>query len=181
LIKKTIMDKAGQVKMLVMDVDGVLTDGRIIIGSGSEEFKFFNVLDGEGAVLARIAGLKMALISGRFSRATERRAQELFINDVYQGISKKEEPYEELLKKYGLNDAEVAYIGDDILDLSVMRRVGLAATVPNACKEVKKSADYITHLSGGHGAVREVIELILKSQGKWEKTLEIRSKGQSYV
>lgn len=179
MIKKTIMDKARQIKMLVMDVDGVLTDGRIIVGSGSEEFKFFNVLDGEGVVLARSAGLKIALISGRFSRATERRAQELFIDDVYQGISKKEEPYEELLKKYGLNDAEVAYIGDDLLDLSVMRRVGFAASVPNACEEVRKSAVYVTRLSGGQGAVREVIELILKSQGKWEKILEMREIGQS--
>lgn len=162
-----------------MDVDGVLTDGSIIIGSNDEEFKFFNVLDGEGVVLARSAGLKIALISGRFSRATEKRAQELSIGDVYQGVSKKEEPYEELLKKYGLNDMEVAYLGDDLLDLSIMRRVGFAASVPNACKEVKESAAYITHLSGGQGAVREIIELILKSQGKWEKVLEMRSKGQS--
>lgn len=178
-MEKTIVDKAKQIKMLVMDVDGVLTDGRIIIGSGNEEFKFFNVLDGEGITLAISAGLKIALISGRFSGATERRAQELLIDDVYQGISKKEEPYEELLKKYGLSDAEVAYLGDDLLDLSVMSRVGLAVSVPNACKETKKSAAYVTHLPGGHGAVREVIELILKSQGKWEKILKMRLTGQS--
>ncbi len=176
---KKIIDKARQIKMLVMDVDGVLTDGRIVIGSNNEEFKFFNVLDGEGMVLARSAGLKTALISGRFSRATEKRAQELCIDDVYQGVSKKEEPYKELLKKYGLNDMEVAYIGDDILDLSIMRRAGFAASVPNACKEVKKKATYVTHLSGGQGAVREIIELILKSQGKWKKILEMRSMGQS--
>lgn len=178
-MEKTIIDKARQIKMLVMDVDGVLTDGRIIIGSGNEEFKFFNVLDGEGIALARSAGLKIALISGRFSGATERRAQELSIDDVYQGIIKKEDPYEELLKKYALSDAEVAYIGDDLLDLSVMRRVGLAASVPNACEETKKSAAYVTHLPGGHGAAREVIELILKSQGKWEKILKMRSAGQN--
>ncbi|MBT9146619.1 MAG: 3-deoxy-D-manno-octulosonate 8-phosphate phosphatase KdsC [Syntrophomonadaceae bacterium] len=177
-MRKKIIDRVRQIKILVMDVDGVLTDGRIIIGSGNEEFKFFNVLDGEGVVLAKSAGLKIALISGRFSGATERRAQELSIDDVYQGVSKKEESYEELLKKYGLSDAEVAYIGDDLLDLSIMRRVGFAASVPNACKEVKKSAAYVTHLSGGQGAVREIIELILKSQGKWEKILEMRSMGR---
>ncbi len=178
-MEKTIIDKARQVKMLAMDVDGVLTDGRIIIGNGDGEFKSFNVLDGEGIVLARSAGLKIALISGRFSRATEKRAQELFIDDVYQGVNKKEEAYEELLKKYELTDAKVAYIGDDLLDLSIMKRVGLAVSVPNACEEIKKSAVYVTCFPGGHGAVREIVEFILKSQGKWEKILKMRLEGQS--
>ena len=155
--------------MFIMDVDGVLTDGRIILGNRDEEFKFFNVQDGTGITLAHRAGLKTAIISARKSEVTERRAKELGMNDVYQVENSKEEAYENILRNYGLKDDEVAYLGDDLHDLPVLRRVGLAVSVPNGRDEVKEITHCTTKAAGGQGAAREVIELILKSQGKWEE------------
>ena len=162
-------DRAKKIKMFITDVDGVLTDGRIILGSRGEEFKFFHVQDGVGIILAHRAGLKTAIISARKSEVTERRARELGINDVYQVRDGKEGAYEKILKDYGLNDDEVAYVGDDLHDLPVLRRVGLAVSVANGRDEVKEVVHYTTEMAGGQGAVREIIEFILKSQGKWEE------------
>ncbi len=165
----SLEDRAGKIKMLVMDVDGVLTDGRIVLGSRGEEFKFFHVQDGVGINLAHRAGLKTAIISARKSGATERRARELGMHDVYQVEDGKEGAYEKILQDYGLKDEEVAYIGDDFHDLPLLNRVGLAVSVPNGRDEVKEIAHYTTKAAGGQGAVREVVEAILKSQGKWEE------------
>lgn len=155
--------------MFIMDVDGVLTDGRIVLGSQGEEFKFFYVQDGVGIILAHRAGLKTAIISARKSEVTERRARELGMNDVYQVEDGKEEAYERILQDYRLQDEEVAYIGDDLHDLPLLKRAGLAVSVPNGRDEVKEITHWTTKAAGGQGAVREAIEVILKSQGKWEE------------
>jgi len=162
-------DRARKVKMLVMDVDGVLTDGRIVLGCHGEELKFFHVQDGVGINLAHRAGLKTAIISARKSKVTERRAKELKVDDVYQVEDGKEGAYKKILQDYGLKDEEVAYIGDDFHDLPLLSRVGLAVSVPNGRDEVKEIVHYTTKAAGGQGAVREVVEVILKSQGKWEE------------
>ena len=160
--------RAKKIKLLIMDVDGVLTDGKIIIGSSGEEFKHFHVLDGAGIHLALKAGLKIAIISGRKSAATRIRAGELGISELWQVESKKEKVYEKLLKKYNLVDSEIAYIGDDVFDIEIMKRAGLAIAVSNAVDEVKLTAHYITKKAGGYGAVREVIDFILRA---WKKRI----------
>ena len=164
-----LQDKAKKIKMFIMDVDGVLTDGRIVLGNGGEELKFFHVLDGVGISLAHRAGLRTAIISARRSSVTSLRARELGIEIVYQVVNDKREAYEEILTKYHLQDEEVAYIGDDLHDLPVLKRVGLALSVANGREETREIADYVTKVAGGHGAVREAVEIILKAQGKWEE------------
>ncbi len=156
------------IKLMVIDVDGVLTDGRIFCTDGGEEMKVFHVKDGSGIVYWHRAGLKSAIISGRTSRAVEHRARELGISDVYQGAQRKLDVYEKIIEKHGLRDEEVCYVGDDLIDLPVLRRVGFSVAVPNSPEEVLSAADYVTKAPGGGGAVREVVEKVLKSQGKWE-------------
>lgn len=164
-----IEDRAKKIKMFIMDVDGVLTDGRIVLGNQGEEFKFFHVQDGVGITFAHRAGLKTAIISARKSEVTERRARELGVNALCQVEDGKAKAYERILKDYGLKEEEVAYIGDDFHDLPLLKRVGLAVSVPNGRDEVKAITHWTTKAAGGQGAVREVIEVILKSQGKWEE------------
>ena len=161
-----------KVKMLILDADGVLTDGRIIWTSSAEEMKFFNVQDGVGIVLAQRAGLKVAIISARKSKVTEIRAKELKIAEVYQTTESKLVAYKRLKDKYKLADEEVAYIGDDLHDLPVLRRVGFAVATANAQEEVKQVSHYTTKKNGGNGAVREVINMILKAKGLWDKAVE---------
>ncbi|MCK5595093.1 HAD hydrolase family protein [bacterium] len=161
-----------KVKMLIIDVDGVLTDGRIVWIDSAEEIKFFNVQDGVGIVLAQRVGLKVAIISARKSKVTEIRAKELRIEDVYQSTESKLVAYEKLIDKYKLADEEVAYIGDDLHDLPVFRRVGFAAAVANAQEEAKQVSHYVTEKNGGEGAVREVVNMILKAKGLWDKAVE---------
>lgn len=163
-MSQAIWERAKRIKMVIMDVDGVVTDGRIILGSRGEELKNFYVQDGEGISLAREKGLILALISGRKSRVVERRAKELKIKEVYQNVSEKIEVYGKLLGKYGLRDEEVAYIGDDLGDIPPLRKAGLAFSPTNGVKEVKKIAHYVTRASGGRGAVREAIDIILKAK-----------------
>lgn len=152
--------------MLILDVDGVLTDGKIIISSGGEETKNFSVYDGVGINLGRKQGLKFAVITARKSGATSLRAAELGIDDVFQVEGEKLPAYESLLKKHGLRDFEAAYMGDDIHDAAIMGRAGLAAAPPGAKPPAAFCAHYITKARGGEGAVREVVDLILKSKGK---------------
>ena len=166
--KKFPSDRGKEIKLLVTDVDGVLTDGRIILGSEGEEFKNFSVLDGTGIRLAMRAGLKIAIISARKSKVTRIRAKELGISEVWQVDGGKEKIYEKLRGKYNVTHSEIAYIGDDVFDIGIMKRVGLAIAVSNALDEVKRVAHYITSKAGGYGAVREVIDYILKSQKKRE-------------
>ena len=161
-----------KIKMLILDVDGVLTDGRIIWTDSAEEIKFFNVQDGVGIVLAQRVGLKVAIISARKSKVTEIRAKELKITDCYQVTESKLIAYKDLIGKYELTDEEVAYVGDDLHDLPVFRRVGFAVAVANAQEEAKQVAHYITEKNGGEGAVREVVNMILKAKGLWDKAVE---------
>ncbi|MCK4437153.1 HAD hydrolase family protein [bacterium] len=166
-----VENKARKIKMLIMDVDGVLTDGRIVLGGQGEELKFFHVLDGVGISLAHRAGLGTAIISARRSSVTSLRARELGIETVYQVDGDKGGAYEKILDKYHLRDEEVAYIGDDLHDLPILKRVGLSMSVANGRKEAKEIANYVTKLGGGQGAVREAVEIILKAQGKWEEAI----------
>jgi 3-deoxy-D-manno-octulosonate 8-phosphate phosphatase (KDO 8-P phosphatase) len=169
-----IAARAKKIRVLLMDVDGVLTDGRIWLLSRRDgtasEIKGFSAYDGAGLKLARAAGLRTGLITGRESSAVSQRARECEIEFVYQGRATKLAAYEEILRATGASDAETAYIGDDLPDLPLLQRVGFAAAVANAAPEVKRAAHYVTAHSGGDGAVREVIELIVKAQGKWIET-----------
>jgi len=167
----TLVARAKKIRVLLMDVDGVLTDGRIWLLSRRDgtasEIKGFSAYDGAGLKLARAAGLRTGLITGRESSAVSQRARECEIEFVYQHRATKLGALEEILQATGVSPQEVAYVGDDLPDLPVMQRVGLAAAVANAVPEVKRAAHFLTKRAGGEGAVREVIELIVKAQGKW--------------
>ncbi len=154
-----------------MDVDGVLTDGKLHFTSDGQEFKTFDVQDGHGIAMAQRAGLLIGFVSGRPSKATERRAADLGVTIVLQKPANKMEMVEQIKREHGLKDEEICFIGDELVDLPVLRRVGLAVAVPNAMQEVKEVAHYVTSHSGGDGAVREVIEMILKAQGSWTKVI----------
>lgn len=160
-----------KVKMVVFDVDGVLTDGKIMIDSVGIETKNFNVQDGSGIKYLLRSGIKVAFITGRQSVAVALRARELGVEDVYQGAKEKLEPYTKLIQKHALHDDEVCYVGDDLPDIPVMRRVGVPVAVANCRPEVKNEAVYVTKAEGGSGAAREVAEKILKDQGKWDTIL----------
>jgi 3-deoxy-D-manno-octulosonate 8-phosphate phosphatase (KDO 8-P phosphatase) len=168
----TLLERARKTRLLIMDVDGVLTDGRIIQDGHGHELKVFDVKDGHGIVMAHRAKLRTALISGRESETITRRAEELGIELVFQKIWNKLEVYEKILVDTELTHDEVAYIGDDLIDIPLLRRVGLAVAVADAVDEVKASAHLITQRPGGQGAVREVIELILRAQGHWDSLIE---------
>lgn len=148
-------------QLLILDVDGVLTGGEIILGSEGMELKHFHTRDGLGIAMAHRAGLKVAFITGRVSQAVVTRAGELGIQDLFQGNFDKIEAYESLLKKHQLSDEQVAFVGDDLVDLPVLQRVGLKIAVANASGELKVLADYVTLAGGGRGAVREVVDLLL--------------------
>lgn len=156
-----------QIKLLILDVDGVLTNGTLWYSERGEEVKPFNVKDGYGIKALQRASIKVAIITGRKSGALEQRAKGLKIDYVYQGIENKLVPYEEILKKEGLTDKHIAYMGDDIPDIPVLRRVAVAATPADGVDEVKSVAHFISQKHGGDGAVRELAEAILKAQNKW--------------
>ena len=163
--KTSVPTKAKNIKLLLLDVDGVLTDGRIILDNKGNELKAFHVRDGHGIKLAQKTGIVIGIITGRKSEVVNIRARELGITEVHQGAHEKIVVYDQILKKYGFRDAEVAYMGDDVVDLSIFQRVGLAATVADADPAVKPFVDLVTRASGGRGAVRELINLLLKKQG----------------
>jgi 3-deoxy-D-manno-octulosonate 8-phosphate phosphatase (KDO 8-P phosphatase) len=162
----TIHSKAKKIKLLLLDVDGVLTDGRIILDNQGNELKAFHVRDGHGIKMAQRAGIIVGIITGRQSEVVNIRARELGITEIYQGRHEKIAVYDSILKKYGLNDDAVAYIGDDVVDLDIFKRAGLAVTVADADSSVKPHVDMVTKTAGGRGAVREFINLILNQQGK---------------
>jgi 3-deoxy-D-manno-octulosonate 8-phosphate phosphatase (KDO 8-P phosphatase) len=155
-----------------MDVDGVLTDGTVLINSDGSEGKNFSIVDGHGIKLWHRSGFKTAIISGRGSGATTVRAEQLSINYLQQGCKKKLPAFELLLEEAKLSAEEVIYIGDDLLDLPLVRRAGFGVAVANAVDELKAGADYVTKKSGGTGAVREVVEIVLKAIGKWDELME---------
>ena len=158
--------------MIISDIDGVWTDGSFYKGTDGKEFKKFNVNDGVGVAMAKAAGYKIALISGRYSPATEYRAKELNIEDVYNGGLNKIIAYEELKIKYNLIDSEIAYVGDDLIDIPVMEKVGAPIAVANAITSVKKISIYITKTSGGYGAFRESVSWIIDQQGRTNDILK---------
>ncbi len=172
-IKAELTEKARKIKILLLDVDGVLTDGRIIYDSSGRDMKFFDVHDGLGVYCLKKAGIKTILITAKGSRAISPRARDMQVEGVYENISPKTAALEKILKKYKVNPAEICFVGDDLVDLCLIKRVGLPIAVFNAAPEIKQSASYITLRHGGRGAVREVSELILKAQGRWEEIVGV--------
>ncbi len=166
-----IKKRAEQIKVLAFDVDGVLTNGGIILGNGGLEMKRFCVQDGMGITLAREAGIRSAIITGRKSEAVSRRAEELHIDLVYQGSRDKLTALELLLEEANVKEHEIAYMGDDLLDLCLLRRVGLAFAPANARPEVRQAVHLTTQTEGGKGAVREMVEIILRLQNIWDEVL----------
>lgn len=171
-IPPEVVQRAAKVSVLVLDVDGVLTDGRIVYAEHGDELKFFDVQDGTALVFWKRAGLRSAVITARKSRMVRRRAKELRVDCLAQKCFVKLPAYERLLKRLRVADEQVCAIGDDVIDLPLLRRCGLAVAVANAVEEVKQAAHYLTARSGGRGAVREVVELILKTKGVWEAVLQ---------
>ncbi len=163
--------RARHVKLLLMDCDGVLTDGRITLIGDDDEQKSFNIRDGHGLVMWHRAGHRSGIISGNKSSMVERRARNLKIEFVHQGALDKTEAFDDVLREAGLDSIEVAYIGDDVVDIPVMRRCGLAIAVADATEEVKSVAHLTTATRGGFGAVRESIEYLLKAQGRWTELM----------
>jgi 3-deoxy-D-manno-octulosonate 8-phosphate phosphatase (KDO 8-P phosphatase) len=165
------LPRAKEIQLLLLDVDGVLTDGSIVYGNGGTELKGFNIKDGFGIRLLREAGVEVGIITARRSEAVERRAQDLKLAHLYQGVGNKIEAFAEILAAQKLIPQQVAYMGDDWLDLPLLSRVGLAVTVADGVAEVKAVAHYVTREAGGRGAVRELCELIIEAKGQREELL----------
>jgi len=168
----SIERRASRVKLLLLDCDGVLTDGRLWLLPNGDEHKAFNTKDGLGLELLRRAGLRAGIITGRTSSALARRAEELGVEFLRQGNEQKMAAFEEVLRSAGLTEDKVAFVGDDLSDIPLMRRAELAVAVADAVEETRAVAHYVTRAKGGRGAVREVIEIILKSQGLWNDLVE---------
>lgn len=168
-MKKNIVEKAKKIKLLILDVDGVMTDGSIILDNDGNELKRFHVRDGHGIKMLGRAGIQTALITGRISKVVDLRARELGITDVYQRVFKKSEVYEELRQKYRCSDENIAFMGDDVVDQELLKKAGLTAVPCDAEEDVKEYADLVLTKNGGRGAVREFINFILKHSGLWKK------------
>lgn len=169
---QAIFAKARAVRLAVFDVDGVMTDGTLYLTDGGEEIKAFNSLDGHGLKMLREAGVELAIITGRTSRSVELRAKNLAVDHVFQGVADKAKCFEALVKSRGLAPSHASYMGDDVVDLPVLTRCGLALSVPDAPFFVRQRVDYVTRAAGGRGAVREACELILQAQDKLAALLE---------
>ncbi|MEI8176478.1 MAG: HAD-IIIA family hydrolase [Candidatus Omnitrophota bacterium] len=168
MVDQQIVEKARKIKLLVLDADGVMTDGKIYYGNYGDEIKAFDVKDGFGVVLLRRAGIETVVITAKKSRVVKLRARDCGIRLVYENASDKLKVFKKLLRKFRISAEEACFVGDDLIDLPVLRQAGLAATVPQGVEEVKKVCSYMTKALPGSGAVREICELILKSQGKWD-------------
>lgn len=166
-----MLNRAKLIRLMAFDVDGVMTDGGLYLSDSGEEFKRFNSLDGHGLKMLRASGVEIAIITGRTSRCVEARAKNLGITHVYQGVERKIEAMLDLLGKLKLSRDAAAYMGDDVVDLGVMRHVGLSVSVPEAPQLVREHSDYVTQRSGGNGAVREACELIMAAQGTLDAQL----------
>jgi len=173
MIEESILNKAKKVRLLLLDVDGVLTDGRIIYDSKGKDAKFFDVHDGMGVYVLGKLGIKTILITAKGSRSIAPRAKDMRVEEIYEDISPKSEVLDKILKKHKITPDEICFVGDDLVDLCLMKRVGLPIAVFNAVPEIKQAAAYITLRHGGRGAVREVAELILKSQDKWKEVIKL--------
>jgi 3-deoxy-D-manno-octulosonate 8-phosphate phosphatase (KDO 8-P phosphatase) len=166
-----LTERAARVRLLVFDVDGVLTDGGLYYGDGGEVMKRFDVKDGHGLVMARLAGLRTALLTARSSSIVEVRGRELGLSAIFQGRKDKSAGLDELLSQLGATPEECAYMGDDLNDLGPLSRVGLSACPADAALEVRQEVHYIARNRGGHGAARELVELCLRAAGHWEATV----------
>ncbi len=169
---KDLAERIGKIKLLICDVDGVLTDGGITLDANGVETKRFDVKDGHGLKLLQRVGIQVALLTGRTSQVVSYRAKELHITEVIQGAKNKKKAYHVLKERTGCQDEHIAYVGDDVVDIPVLRKVGVAIAVGDAVDEVKAIAHYVTSRTGGHGAIREIVQLILKTQNLWERVLE---------
>ncbi|MFA4915800.1 MAG: HAD hydrolase family protein [Syntrophales bacterium] len=169
VLDEELVKKIRRISLLILDVDGVLTDGRIIMNDSGQETKHFDVRDGHGLKILMRYGIDVIFLTGRRSDVVEHRAKDLGIGEVHQGIRDKVTVFEEIITKRNIERNQVAYVGDDIVDVSLLRRVGFSVAVADAVEEAKKVADYITEKNGGKGAVREVCEIILKAQEKWHE------------
>lgn len=170
--KRGWKERAKRIRLLILDVDGVLTDGQLGFDGSGREIKFFHIRDGQGVRLLQQAGIKVGIVTGRRSKAVDFRARELEMDPVFQNVRDKTRTLEAILRKENLRAEQVCYVGDDLVDLAILSRVGLAVAVADAIPEAKALAHYTTRFRGGRGAVREVCEKILKTQGKWEKIVE---------
>lgn len=170
-MNKRLIARAQRVRLALFDVDGVLTDGTVYVGQGGEELKAFNILDGLGLKMLGASGVATALLSGRKSRMVALRAREMGIVHVMQGIENKLEAYRSLLRKQRLAEEETSFMGDDLPDLPVLRRCGLAFSVPGAPDIVRSHVHYVTRAGGGHGAAREVCEFLMKARGTFEQQM----------
>jgi len=168
-LTQPLKDKAKRIKLIVMDVDGVLTQGHIVMDASGREIKFFDVQDGFGLFLWRKAGFKSAIITAGDTVAVKKRADYLKIDVVYQNVHNKLASYKKLKDKFRINDSEICFIGDDLMDLPLLKKAGLSCCVSNARADIMPCAHYVSRREGGRGAVREIIELILKSKGLWGK------------
>jgi 3-deoxy-D-manno-octulosonate 8-phosphate phosphatase (KDO 8-P phosphatase) len=177
-LKQELIEKAKKIKLLLLDVDGVLTDGRIVYDSRGRDMKFFDVHDGLGVYALKKAGIPTILITAKGSGAIRPRARDMQVVKVYENISPKTAVLSKILKEHRLKNEEICFVGDDLVDLCLMQSVGLPIAVFNAAAEIKQAADYITIREGGRGAVREVAELILKAQAKWSEVIRSYSKAE---
>ena len=166
-----MQEKIKKIKLLAVDIDGVMTEGKINVLSSGEEFKSFDVHDGYGLVMMKRAGYKTAIITARASKPVQIRGEDLNVDRIYMDAYPKIGYYEQMLEDLEVSDEEVCFMGDDLPDLPLIKRAGLGVAVLNARDELKESADYITRNNGGRGAIREVVEMILKTQGQWEKAI----------
>jgi len=174
--EEELLEIAKKIKLLIFDVDGVLTDGSIILDNNDNEYKIFHVRDGHGIKMLMKAGIQVALITGRHSIVVERRARELGIKDVFQKCHNKRIAYRELAEKYSLSENEIAYVGDDVVDIPVLTNCGLPVTVADAADEIKDCVKMVTKKSGGRGAGREVCDFLLKAKGLWQDIIDGYSK-----
>lgn len=167
-----VLERAKKIKLVIFDVDGVLTDGSLFYGDDGQEYKAFNSLDGHGMKMLQESGVLIGIITGRTSEVVMHRMKNLKVSHVYQGKLEKLPAYEELLQKLSLPPEQVAYVGDDVVDLPILIRVGLAITVPSAHELAKKHSHWVTNKAAGSGAAREICELIMKAQGTFESAME---------
>ncbi|MFZ6760303.1 KdsC family phosphatase [Undibacterium sp. Ji50W] len=172
MAKQTAAQNAGNIQLMIFDVDGILTDGSLHFGPEGEMMKTFNVLDGQGIKLLQQAGIATAIISARQSAIVSKRASDLGITHVRQGIHDKKSAFLQLITELGLSADVCGFIGDDIIDLPILTRCGFSASVPNAHAEVRQRVHYVTTASGGKGAAREVCDFILRAQGRYEQAIE---------
>ena len=167
MISNDILERARRVKLLIVDIDGVMTDGRIIYSIYGDELKFFDVQDGFGITLLNRAGIKSVIITAKKSRIVTLRGRDMKVTKTYQGFMDKLIPFNKILRRFKVAPEAICFIGDDLIDMPILKRVGFAVAVPNAVEEVRDAAHYITSKTGGRGAVREVCDMVLKAQDKW--------------